>query len=132
MTVPAVALFAAAGLARQFDLVHPGQFAVPHALHGLSFVLSAAAALAAPVFIRTLFAHSTRGQTRVSAQRFLGFQRRILWAALSAPYFACMAYFCDFPRFYAGAILLLAMYAVYYHFPSERRISFDRKIFKVK
>lgn len=124
--------FLGAGLARQFDLVRIGQFAVPDRVHSLVFFLSALTALAGPIFIRTLFANATKGKTRISVKTFLFFQKKILWVSLVAPYFAFMAYLCDFPRFYAGAVLLMAMYSAYYYFPSEKRISFDKKIFRVE
>ena len=46
-------------------------------------------------------------------------------------YFAFTAILCDFPKFFAGAIVLLALYAMYYYFPSEKRIQFDCRIFRV-
>ena len=132
MIIPAGCLFLIFGLARQFDFIHPGQFSIPGILHTIVFVLAAITALAGPLFLRTLFAHSMRNETKATAQRFLGFQKNTLWISQMTPYFAFIAVFCDFPRFYGGAIVLMALYAVYYFFPSERRISFDQKIFRVK
>lgn len=131
MIAPAVGLFLLFGLARQLGIAAPGQFGLPNVVPSIVFVVSAITALAAPLFLRTLFAHSMRGKTKVSAQSFLSFQKKILWVSMVTPYFAFMAYCCDFPRFYATAIVLLALYAVYYYFPSEKRIAFDRKIFRV-
>ena len=132
MILPAVGLFLVFGLARELNLIQPGQFVIPSVLHAIVFVLSAVTAIAGPLFLRTLFAHAMREKTRVSAEKFLSFQKKILWISQITPYFAFTAVFFDFPRFYAGAIVLMALYAVYYYFPSEKRISFDRKIFRVK
>lgn len=130
--VPAVCLFVLAGLARQFNFVQSGQLTVPESLYAVIFVLSAISALAGPILIRTLFANATQGEARVSSDNFLSFQKRLLGVSLISPYLAFMAYLFDFPRFHAGAVLLMAMYAVYYYFPSEKRIVFDRKIFRVE
>jgi hypothetical protein len=132
MILPAGCLFILFGLARQLNLVHPGQFAVPGVVHALVFVVSAVTALAGPLFLRTLFAHSLRNKTGTTAKKFLVFQQNTLWLSQTTPYLAFVAVFCDFPRFYGGAIVLMALYALYYFFPSEQRISFDRKIFRVK
>lgn len=70
MIVPVRCLFLIFGLARQLNLIHPGQFAVPGVLHALIFVLSAVTALAGPLFLRTLFAHSMRNKTGATAQNF--------------------------------------------------------------
>jgi len=72
-----------------------------------------------------------RKQKQVPAKEFLSFQRKILWISQITPYFAFAAVLCDFPRFFAVAIVLMALYAVYYYFPSQKRIDFDRKIFRV-
>lgn len=132
MIIPAGCLFLIFGLARQLNLIHAGQFAIPGVLHAAVFVLSAITAIAGPLFLRTLFAHSMRNETEATAQKFLVFQKTNLWISQMTPYLAFIAVFCDFPRFYGGAIVLMALYAVYYFFPSEKRISFDQKIFRVK
>ncbi len=130
--LPAVGLFLAFGLARVLNFIRPGQFIIPSVLHSILFILSAITAIAGPLFFRTLFAHSMRKQKQVPAKEFLSFQRKILWISQITPYFAFAAVLCDFPRFYAAAIVLMALYAVYYYFPSQKRINFDRKIFRVK
>jgi len=130
--LPAVGLFLAFGLARALNFIRPGQFIISSVLHSILFILSAVTAIAGPLFFRTLFAHSMRKQKQVPAKEFLSFQRKILWISQITPYFAFAAVLCDFPRFYAAAIVLMALYAVYYYFPSQKRINFDRKIFRVK
>ncbi|HGY12352.1 MAG TPA: hypothetical protein ENK36_08330 [Desulfobacterales bacterium] len=132
IVLPAISLFLAFGLARQLNFIRPGQFVISSVLHSVLFVLSAITAIAGPLFLRTLFAHSMREKTQVPAKEFLSFQKKILWISLITPYFAFAAVLCDFPRFYATAIVLMALYAVYYYFPSQKRIDFDRKIFRVK
>jgi len=130
--LPAVSLFLAFGLARQLNFITSGQFVISSVLHSMVFILSAITALAGPLFFRTLFAHSMRKQRGVSAKEFLSFQKKILWISMITPYFAFIAVLCDFPRFFAAAIVLMALYAVYYYFPSQKRIDFDQKIFRVK
>ena len=130
--LPAVGLFLAFGLARELNFIKPGQFVVPSVMHSVLFILSAITAIAGPLFFRTLFAHSMREQTQVPVKKFLSFQKKNLWLSLVTPYLAFTAVLCDFPRFYAAAIVLMALYAVYYYFPSQKRIDFDRKIFRVK
>jgi hypothetical protein len=50
--------------------------------------------------------------------------------ALVTPYLAAIAYFLQLPRFYLAATLLMALYAIYYYYPSLKRITFDEKIFR--
>lgn len=132
MLLPAVGLFLMFGLLRKVNIITAGQFATSPVFHSIVFVLSAVTALAGPLFLRTLFVHARHRQHQVSIDEFLPFQRNILWISQITPYFAFAAVFCDFPRFYAAAIVLMALYAAYYYFPSQKRIDFDRKIFRVK
>ena len=130
--LPALGLFLAFGAARELGFVESGQFVIACVFHSMVFILSAITAIAGPLFLRTIFAHSMREQTQVPAKEFLFFQRKILWISLITPYLAFVAVLCDFPKFYAASVVLMALYAVYYYFPSQKRINFDRKIFRVK
>ncbi len=110
----------------------PGQFALPSFCHAMVFVLAACTGIAGPIFIRTLFAHAHRHETQVEEVRFMAFQKRLLWVSQTTLYLAFVAVFFSFPRFYAGAVVLIALYSLYYYFPSSYRIDFDRKVFRVK
>jgi Ca2+/Na+ antiporter len=98
----------------------------------LIFILTAVFAIALPIFYRTLFAHKIRDEKGVSEKDFIKFERGFLFIALIAPYLTLIAYVFDIPRFYAAGSLLMSMYAVYYYYPSKRRISFEKRIFRVR
>lgn len=132
MLIPATALFLLLGLARELNLVRPGLFVIPFALQAGVFVLAAMTAVAGPVLIRTVFILSLKQQTGAAPREFLLFQKKLIWVSLTTPYLAFAAVLCDFAKFYAAALVLMALYAVYYYFPSQKRIVFDRKIFRVR
>ncbi len=131
MVLPALGLLLILGTVKSLNLVTPGCFSLPAVLPAAVFVVSAITAIAGPLFLRTLFAHSVRKQQMVPAADFLTFQRRLLWISQITPYLTFVAVFCDFPRFYAAAIVLMGLYALYYYYPSQKRIGFDKKIFRV-
>lgn len=131
MLGPALVLFAAYYLALETDLVRPGQFILSPALPGVLFTLGAVTGIAGPIFIRTLFAHGMKDAGRVSPELFYTFQARLLVVSGITPYIAFAAAACELPRFHAGALVLMALYSLYYYYPSARRIDFDRKIFRV-
>lgn len=105
---------------------------LPLALQPLFFVLAALTSVAAPLMVRILFAHSLKGSSKADAQSFLQFQQRLLLTALLTPWLAIIVMVFEFQKFYASSIVLMALYAAYYYYPSERRIAFDRKIFRVE
>ncbi len=130
MLCPASAgLFLAAG-AKESGLIEP--WVLPPALQPLFFILAALTSIAAPLMLRTLFAHSLRSSSRADAQSFLKFQQRLLLTSLLTPWLAIIVMVFEFQKFYASSIVLMALYAAYYYYPSERRIAFDTKIFRVE
>ncbi len=132
MLIPALGLFFIFRFARELNFIKPGQFIVSSVLHSIIFILSAVTAIAGPLFLRTIFAHSMRDEQQVLKKKFLSFQKKILLISLITPYLAFISIVCDFPKFYTSAIALMALYAGYYYFPSQKRIDFDKKIFRVK
>jgi hypothetical protein len=96
------------------------------------FVLSVVSAAAAPILIRALFAHRMRHQRHISENEFLRFQQIQILVVMATPYLALAAYLLAVPRFYLAGTGLAMLYALYYHFPSQRRMGFDRRIFRVR
>lgn len=94
------------------------------------FILTAVFALAGPILYRSLFAHRQRHLVKVPQPVLYKFERNLTSMALVAPYLALVGYFLQLPRFHMAATLLMALYAVYYYYPSQKRIAFDGKIFR--
>jgi len=132
LLIPAIAGFIIVLFIRQFNMVHPGLYHVPMALAPIIFVLSVVFAVALPIFYRTLFANKIRHQTNTSETDWLKFEQNLIRIALVTPYLTLSAYFFQVPEFHLAGSTLAALYAVYYFYPSEKRIAFERRIFKVK
>ncbi len=96
------------------------------------FVLAVVLAVAAPIFIRSLFAHRMRNHKAVPQPAWMQFERRLIVVSLMAPYLVAPAVLLDFPDFYFVGVVLMALYAAYYFYPSQKRIRFERRIFRVK
>jgi MFS family permease len=96
------------------------------------FVLSVVSAAAAPILIRTLFAHRMRNRHHIPENVFLRFQRLQILVVMATPYLALAAYVLAVPRFYLAGTVLAMLYALYYHYPTTRRLVFDRRIFRVR
>ncbi len=129
---PVVAGFVILGIGRMFEPVRFAGHAAPALFTITVFILSAATCLALPIFIRTVFANSVKEKTYTGYTEFLFFQKKLLYVAMITPWFSLIGYLCVFPRFYLAAVNLMALYAIYYYYPSARRINFDKKIFRVK
>ena len=96
----------------------------------LIFFLCMVLAIGFPIFYRSLFAHKSRDLIRVSEKKLIQFERTLITVTMITPYLALTAVFLELPRFYTAGALLMGLYAVYYFYPSKRRIAFDRRIFR--
>jgi hypothetical protein len=94
------------------------------------FILAAVFAIAGPILYRSLFAHRQRHLVKVPQLVLYKFERNLTGMALVVPYLALVGYFLQLPRFHLAATLLMALYSVYYYYPSQKRIAFDWKIFR--
>jgi len=119
-------------LVKLFGFFTFGHFKAMQILAPVTFVLSVIFAAALPIFLRTLFAHHMRFQKYTSARDLIKFERNLIFSALVAPYLIIPAYLFEFPRFYLAGTVLMALYAAYYYYPSERRIRFEKRVFRVK
>jgi hypothetical protein len=94
------------------------------------FILAAVFAIAGPIFYRSIFTHRQRNLARVPQAVLFKFERNLTCMTEVVPYLALVGHFLQLPRFYLSATLLMALYAVYYYYPSRKRIAFDRKMFR--
>ena len=132
LLTPAIAGFIVISIVKKLNLLEVGQIAFQEIFAPLVFVLSVVFAIAWPIFFRTLFAHKMRQKKRVSEVDLIKFERNFLFIALVTPYLTLIAYLFEFPRFYLAGTVLMALYAVYYYYPSKKRIRFEKRIFRVK
>ena len=128
--LPSILGFVLAGWAKMYDLIKIATGSSIPIIGPSIFILCIAFAIAFPIFYRTLFAHKNRDLISVSEKKLFNFERTLLNVVMVTPYLALIAYFLDLPRFYTGSAVLIGLYAVYYFYPSKRRIAFERKIFR--
>ena len=97
----------------------------------LIFVLAALFAIGLPILYRSYFAHTHRHRIRVSARELAGMESRTIALVMATPYLALLAYGMNLPRFHLCGTLLMALYAVYYFYPSTKRLDHQKKLYRV-
>jgi hypothetical protein len=131
LLLPPAVIIAATLTAQALDLIVPLHLAHGQVVARALFILAIILAVAAPVLLRTLFAHRMRLATRTPQAEWFRLQQRLIGVALLTPYLILIASLVDLPRFYHAGVILSALYAGYYYYPSPRRIAFDQRIFRV-
>ena len=132
LLLPAVSGFALACLIRAFHPPAAGTGQLASALAPVIFILAALTAVAGPILYRSVFAHRRRHLSETASGDLLRFERNILALSISAAYLALIAFWLQLPRFHLVGILLLALYAAYTAYPSNRRIGFDTRVFRCR
>lgn len=130
--VPVVVGLVVIYLAKKYKFLTLDHIAFLNVVAALTFLLAVVFAIGLPIFIRSLFAHKMRDRTHVSREELIKFERTLIIISMVTPYLTLIGYLLEFPRFYFSGIVLTALYAIYYYYPSEKRIHFDRRIFRVK
>jgi hypothetical protein len=95
------------------------------------FILTSLVAIAGPILLRSFFAHRQRNYYKSSPTALLKFEQTLLGISMTAPYLALVAYYLQLPRFHLAGTLLMALYAVYYYYPSAKRLALDKHVYRV-
>jgi len=132
LLLPAVAGYTSIFVLQHFQLVSFKIPRIPPVVSPIIFIVSVCFALALPIFYRTVFANKKRHQTRTVEEDWLKFERNLLYIAMATPYVSLIAQILQLPRFHLAGTIIMALYAVYYYYPSKRRLDFERRIFRVK
>ncbi|BBO78120.1 hypothetical protein DSCW_55370 [Desulfosarcina widdelii] len=131
MLAPALIGFSYVLLLRSLG-IHPIDAATMAGWVPVLFILAVVSAAAAPIMVRTAFAHRMHRRRQTSETEFSRFQNSLLIVVMATPYLALAVYTLAAPTFYLGGALLAMLYALYYHYPSEKRLAFDRRVFRVQ
>jgi hypothetical protein len=132
LLVPAVIGLFAIVLAKKSEFITFGQIEFLGVIATLTFILAVFFSIGLPIFYRSLFAHKMRDRSSVSQDELVNFERSLILISLITPYLTWIGYLLEFPRFHFAGTVLMAIYAVYYFYPSKKRIQFEKRIFRVK
>jgi hypothetical protein len=95
------------------------------------FILTVVFAVAGPIFLRAFFAHRQQDHFKTPQTALYKFEKMLIGISMIAPYLALVAYCLYLPRFHMACMLLVALYAVYYYYPSAKRLALDENIYRV-
>ncbi len=133
IVVPAVVIAVLLILLKQFDILQitPTSF-IQNTISPVIFILTALLAIALPVLLRTIFNNSIKESKFITPDKFYRYQNQTLHLIAFTPYLVLIAYVLHLPQFYFGGIVLFSLYALYFYFPSEKRIRNEKRIYRVK
>jgi hypothetical protein len=132
LLLPSVAGFASIYGAKKLGLVDISAIQLPGMVPPIVFILSVAFAVALPIFYRSFFAHQRRHRLSISENDLLRLEGNSIFLVMVTPYLALLACLFELPLFHRCGTILMALYAIYYFYPSAKRLAFQKKIFRVQ
>lgn len=132
LLLPAVFGLVLTFLLQYLDVLERGGLRPPVLVAPLLFVLCGVFALALPIFYRTHFANRMRSRQSTPEAEWFRFERNLIFITLVTPYITLAAQVLRLPRFHLAGTILMTLYALYYYYPSRRRLDFERRIFRVR
>ncbi len=85
-----------------------------------------------PIWNRLILVKKMRDDKKIDYARFYDFEQLQIIVPLTTLYIVLLGYFMKVPKVQEFVLAIIGFYAAYYSFPSEKRISLDRKIFRIK
>ncbi len=104
----------------------------PKIVSVLLIVVSALSSVGLPIFYRTWFISKVKDLKSVSVESFINFEKNTILIALISPYVLFLAIIFGAAQIFITIISFLSIYSAYYYFPSEKKIQFEKKLFRTK
>ena len=95
------------------------------------FTLTALLAIAFPVLHRTIFNNKIKELKFITPDKFYRYQNQTLYFIAITPYLVLIAYVLHLPQLFFGGTALFSLYALYFYYPSEKRIRNEKRIYRV-
>ena len=94
--------------------------------------LAAVTAILAPLWYRLYFARRHQHSKGVAKHALLRFEKRLISMAGLTTYLLIGSFIMQLPRTPFLAVVMLLLYAMYFYYPTEKRIRHDMQIFRTK
>ena len=105
----------------------------PSTLLMQSFVaLSAIAGIGLPIFYRTWFVNKIRKQKDLALNQFIDFEKKLILLALITPLFLILGLSLNFNQKALILLTIFSLYALYYYYPSVKKMRFEIQLFRIK
>ncbi|MFC2093965.1 hypothetical protein ACFLSV_08710 [Bacteroidota bacterium] len=133
IVVPAITIAIVLIFFKQYSIlqVTPTPLVV-YTISPVIFILTALFAIAFPVLHRTIFNNGIKESKFITPDKFYRYQNQLLYLIAITPYLVLIAYVLNLPHFYFGGTALFSLYALYFYYPSEKRIRNEKQIYRVK
>jgi hypothetical protein len=119
-----------------FYLIEKNGVQLPFAFGGkvvstVIIILAASTSSILPIWYKLLLIKNLRNKKQVSYEEFTSLQNKVTITAAFTIYWVFPAYMYQVPEMPMLLIAFFAIYALYYYYPSKRRIDMEKKTFRI-
>lgn len=132
LAVPPVSLLVLWFGLRKGGLVAPPAWPASEIMGPFALICAAVLGCALPIMLRAQFARKVAGRKSLSPDEFLRFEKSLINPAVSAVWFAALAYIFEVTLVHFAAAFLCALYGAYYHYPTVARVTAEMRLFRVR
>jgi len=93
---------------------------------------SAIVGIGLPIFYRTWFVNKIRQQKNLALNQFIDFEKKLLLLALLTPFFLILGLLLNFNQKALILLTIFSLYALYYYYPSVKKMRFEMQLFRIK
>ncbi|RLD82441.1 MAG: hypothetical protein DRJ10_05050 [Bacteroidetes bacterium] len=97
----------------------------------LIIILAASTSTILPIWYKLILIKRLKNKKKVSFEEFLTLQNKTIFTAAFSIYWIFPAYMYQIPNIPMLLISFFAIYALYYYYPSKRRIDMEKKTFRI-
>ena len=133
IVVPAIVIAIVLIIFKHYDILQitPTPF-ILNTISPAIFILTALLSIAFPVLHRTIFNNKIKESKFITPDKFYRYQNQTLYFIAFTPYLVLIAYVLHLPQFFFGGTALFSLYALYFYYPSGKRIRNEKRIYCVK
>ena len=100
-------------------------------LTAILLVITGLFSIVIPIWYRIIFMRRNKHRKALSTGEFIRFEKRFLSIASVSVYFLIIAFLVKTQGLPFAIMFIFVFYAIYFYYPSEKRIKSEKQIFKV-
>lgn len=130
--IPAVILVGILYPLKYYFKLFQTMYVAGNSISNIIIIVAVVIGLALPIFYRSYFVYKVRDQKQINTEAFIRFEKKLLILSLVTPYFLALSLALNLKETANLVITMLALYTAYYYYPSEKKMAFEMKIFRIK
>lgn len=130
--LPGVIIFAIIYLIYNTGGILSENTSTPRAISAIHVILSAAFTFLVPMWLKITAVNNLNKTKKIEISEFIKFEKSYISTSLVSVYIFISGYLFKLSKIPMSVVIIFCLYAIYYYYPSMRRINLEKRIFRIK